>query len=87
MISVTLCTQPVIKCMCDYIQHNRLKSNLGPFKITTGNQFTPRGLHTSAENEPIPISAHTPIATRLEIINRAISPETSARTPTLEVPS
>jgi hypothetical protein len=45
------------------------------------------GLQIFAVNEPTPISAHTPIAKRLEMINREISPDSSARAPTLERPS
>ena len=39
------------------------------------------------ENGPTPISAHTPIARRVEMTNREISPESSARAPTLDRPN
>ena len=52
----------------------------------TGNQFIMEGLQISALNGPTPISAHTPIASRLEMMKRDISPESSALAPTLDRP-
>jgi hypothetical protein len=69
-----------------FYQQNRLKSNRGPVRIFTGNQRRAEGLHNSLEKNPIPILPHTPIARLVEIINRLISAETSARAPTFATP-
>ena len=67
-------------------QQNRLKSTRGPVSIFTGNQRRAEGLHNSLEKNPIPTLPHTPIARLVEIINRLISADTSARAPTLATP-
>ena len=67
-------------------QQNRLKSTRGPVSIFTCNQRRAEGLHNSLEKNPIPTLPHTPIARLVEIINRLISADTSARAPTLATP-
>ena len=55
--------------------------------IVTGNQDITEGLQSSFEKKPIPTLPHTPIATRVEITKRLISPDSSARAPTLVTPN
>ncbi len=69
-----------------FYQQNRLKSTRGPTNILTGNQRRAEGLHNCLEKNPTPILPHTPIARLVEIINRLISAETSARAPTFATP-
>ena len=69
-----------------FYQQNRLKSKRGPTRIVTGNQRRVEGLQISFEKTPTPILAHTPIARLVEIINRLISPDISARAPTSATP-
>ena len=51
-----------------------------------GNQRKAEGLQISLEKNPSPILAHTPMASFVEIINLLISPDNSARAPTLATP-
>jgi hypothetical protein len=44
-------------------------------------------LHSSLEKKPTPILPHTPIAKLVDIMNRFISADNSARAPTLATPS
>jgi hypothetical protein len=52
----------------------------------TGNQVSWEGLQISLENHPSPTLAHTPMASLEEMIILLISPESSARAPTLATP-
>jgi hypothetical protein len=51
-----------------------------------GNQRSAEGLQISLEKKPIPNLAHTPMARLVEMINRAMVPDSSARAPTLAAP-
>ena len=55
--------------------------------MVTGNHCNADGLHISFEKNPIPTLPHTPIASRVEIINRSISPDSSARAPACATPN
>jgi hypothetical protein len=55
-------------------------------RILTGNHRRVEGLQISLEKNPTPTLAHTPIASLVEIINRLISPDISARAPTSATP-
>jgi hypothetical protein len=55
--------------------------------MVIGNQDIMDGLQISLEKKPTPALPHTPIATRVEITNRLISPDSSARAPTLVTPN
>jgi len=69
-----------------FYQQNWLKSKRGPVRIVTGNQRRAEGLQICLEKNPIPTLAHTPIARFVEIINRLISADISARAPTSATP-
>ena len=55
--------------------------------IVIGNHLMIEGLHISREKNPIPALPHTPIANLVEITKRLISPDSSARAPTLVTPN
>ena len=55
--------------------------------MATGSQRKLDGLQISFEKNPIPNLPHTPIARRVDMINRSISPDSSARAPTLATPT
>jgi hypothetical protein len=44
-------------------------------------------LQNSFDKNPIPNLPHTPIATRVDMINRSISPDSSARAPKFATPT
>ena len=69
-----------------FYQQNLLKSTRGPDRILIGNHRRAEGLQICFEKNPIPTLPHTPIARLVEIINRLISAETSARAPTFATP-
>ena len=59
----------------------------GPLSIVTGNQRNADGLQISFEKNPMPTLPHTPMASRVEIMNWLTSPDNSARAPAFATPS
>jgi hypothetical protein len=51
-----------------------------------GNQRSTEGLHISLEKKPTPSLPQTPIASLVEMMNRLMSPDSSARAPTFATP-
>ena len=59
----------------------------GPLSIVTGNHRNAEGLQISLEKNPIPTLPHTPMASRVEMMNWLTSPDSSARAPAFATPS
>ena len=53
----------------------------------TGSHGSADGLHICFEKGPMPSRAHTPMATRVLMMKRLMSPDSSARAPALATPS
>jgi hypothetical protein len=58
----------------------------GPLRMVIGNHRKAEGLQISLEKKPTPILAQTPTASLVEMMNRLISPDSSARAPTFATP-
>jgi len=69
-----------------HFQQNRLKSIRGPLRMVIGNQRSAEGLQISLEKKPTPSLPQTPTASLVEMTNRLISPDSSARAPTPATP-
>jgi hypothetical protein len=54
--------------------------------MVIGNHRIEEGLQISLEKKPTPILAQTPTASLVEMMNRLISPDSSARAPTFATP-
>jgi hypothetical protein len=54
--------------------------------MVIGNHRSAEGLQISLEKNPTPSLAQTPTASLVEITNRLISPDSSARAPTFATP-
>ena len=59
----------------------------GPLSIVTGSHRNAEGLQISLEKNPMPTLPHTPMASRVEIMNWLTSPDSSARAPAFATPS
>jgi len=58
----------------------------GPLRMVIGNHRSAEGLQISLEKNPTPSLPQTPTASLVDMTNRLISPDSSARAPTPATP-